>query len=227
MPVKKDEPSNRKVKIAVVEDHAIVRQGLVRLIQDEPDFSVCGEAADGHEALKLIGETKPDIAIIDLGLQEMSGLELIKNIKIRHPRLPILVVSMHDEAVFAERVLRAGAKGYIMKKESAEKVVGAVRRVLSGKTYLSEKMAEKMLNKISDGGSAKSGSPVDTLSDRELEVFQLIGKGLKSPEIAEELHLSVRTVESYRDQIKAKLNLENASELAKYAIQWVHSERIN
>ena len=181
----------KKVKIIVVEDHAMVRQGLVRLIQEESDFNVCGEAADGQEALKLISETKPDMAIIDLGLQEMGGLELIKNIKIRQPKLLILVVSMHDESVFAERVLRAGAKGYIMKKESAEKVVGAIRRVLSGKTYLSEKMSEKILDNLSDSKTSESGSPIDVLSDRELEVFQLIGKGLKSPEIAEALHLVV------------------------------------
>lgn len=215
----------KKVEIIVVEDHAMVRQGLVRLIQDEPDFNVCGEAADGQAALKLISETKPDMAIVDLGLQEMGGLELIKNIKIRQPGLLILVVSMHDESVFAERVLRAGAKGYIMKKESAEKVVGAIRHVLSGKTYLSEKMSEKMLDNLSDSKSLEGGSRIDTLSDRELEVFQLIGKGLKSPEIAESLHLGIRTVETYRDQIKGKLNLENASELSKYAIQWAHTEK--
>ena len=151
MTIKKENLIRKKIKIAVVEDHAMVRQGLIRLIQDEPDFTVCGEAADGHQGLKLMNESKPDIAIIDLGLQEMSGLELIKSIKIRHPRLPILVISMHDESVFAERVLRAGAKGYIMKKESAEKVVGAIRRILSGKTYLSDKMTERMLTNLSDG----------------------------------------------------------------------------
>lgn len=215
--------ANQKTKILIVDDHAIVRQGLHRLIETEPDFTVCAEAEDGPKALDLIAKTKPHIAIIDIGLQGMSGLDLIKNIKIRSPKLPILVVSMFDELVYAERVLRAGAKGYLMKKESAEKVIIAIRKILSGKLYLSEAISEKMLSKMADAGSTVPASVIDILSDRELEVFQLIGRGYKTSQIASELNLGVKTVESYRDQIKNKLKLEHSSELTQYAIQWVHA----
>ena len=210
----------KKIRVLIVDDHAIVRQGLRRLIEEERDLVVSGEAEDGPGALELLSAAKPDVALVDIGLQGMSGIDLIKNLKARLPKLPILAISMYDESVYAERVLRAGAKGYIMKKESAEKVVAGIRRVLSGKLFLSDAIAEKILNKIAESPSEGGGSPVDALSDRELEVFQLIGKGYKTSRIAEELNLSVKTVESYREQIKNKLDLEHASDLAQYAVEW-------
>jgi DNA-binding NarL/FixJ family response regulator len=214
---------NQKIKILVVDDHAIIRQGLRRLIEHEPDFTVCGEAEDGHSALDLISKTKPDLAIIDIGLQGMNGIDLIKNIKTRNPKLLILIISMYDETVYAERALRAGAKGYLMKKESAENVIPAVRKILDGKLYLSQTVSEKILSKMADAKSAPHTSPLDVLSDRELEVFQLIGKGFKTSQIAHQLNLGIKTVESYKEQIKTKLQMEHASELTQYAIQWTHN----
>jgi DNA-binding NarL/FixJ family response regulator len=212
-----------KSEILIVDDHAVVRQGLRRLIETEPTFEVCAEATNGAEALALLKKIKPNIVIVDLGLEGMSGLELIKNIQLRTPKLPILVISMYDEAIYAERILKAGAKGYLMKKESAEKVIPAIRHVLSGKVYVSDKIAEKILSNLGKIQSDSSASPVAILSDRELEVFQLIGQGFKSSQIADKLNLSVKTVESYREQIKIKLKLENASALSQYAIQWTHA----
>jgi DNA-binding NarL/FixJ family response regulator len=178
-------------------------------------------------ALDLIPKLKPDIAVIDLGLQGMNGLDLIKNLKQRCPNLPILVMSMYDESVYAERVLRAGAKGYIMKQESIEKVMGAMERILSGKIYLSDKMSESMLHVVFQGKAGAGRSPGEVLSDRELDVFKLLGKGFKNNQIAEELNLSIKTVESYREQIKQKLNLKGASDLIPFAIEWVHSNNLS
>jgi DNA-binding NarL/FixJ family response regulator len=196
------------------------------MIEKSGEFSVCGQADEGNAALDLIPKGKPDIAVVDLNLQGMNGLDLIKNLKQRCPDLPILVMSMYDEAIYAERALRAGAKGYIMKQESIEKVVVAMRRILSGKIYLSEKMSESMLDVVFHGKSGAGHSPADVLSDRELDVFKLLGKGLKNSQIAEELHLSIKTVESYREQIKQKLNLKGASDLIPFAVEWVHSNNL-
>lgn len=209
-----------KKKVFIVDDHDLARMGLRRLIESEGDLGVCGEAADGVDALKALPAAKPDILVADLSMPEMGGLDLIKAVKQRFPKLPILVISMHDETVYAERTFKAGARGYLMKKESAAKVIPALREVLAGKRFMSDVMKERMLDRLAEGGEPAEGSPVDQLSDRELEVFELIGEGLKTGEIAEKLHLSVKTVESYREQIKVKLNLDTASELAQYAIQW-------
>ncbi|HOW27543.1 MAG TPA: response regulator transcription factor [Elusimicrobiota bacterium] len=216
--------SSFKSKILIVDDHAVLRQGMRRLIEDEPDLTVCGEAGDGPAALALLSSAKPDAAVVDLGLEGMGGIDLIKNMKMRMPKLLILVVSMYEESVYAERVLRAGARGYVMKKESAEKVVSALRRILSGKVYLSEKMADRMLDRLTEGPDMEAESPVARLSDRELEIFRLIGQGHKTGEIADELSLSVKTIETYREQIKQKLRLEDASELVRYAIEWVRDQ---
>jgi len=208
----------KKTKVFLVDDHGVLRQGMRQLIDMEKDFEVCGEASDSAEALSRLPPTKADIALVDLGLKGASGLDLIKSLKQRMPKLSILVMSMFEESLYAERALRAGARGYIMKSEPADKVIAALRKIAAGKTYLSQAMSERMLDRLSS--AEPSASPVEVLSDRELEVFQALGKGLKPAEIAEELHISVKTVETYRDQIKTKLNLNSASELAQYAIAY-------
>ena len=214
-----------KAKVLVVDDHPVVRQGMAQLISHEPDLTVCGEAGSVPEALKAIAACHPDVAVVDLSLKGASGLELLKDIKVRYPRLPVLVLSMADENVFAERALRAGARGYMMKEEAAEKVLEAIRCVMAGRIYLSDAMASRLLHQFVDGKSKAGASPVDGLSDRELEVFQLIGRGLGTGEIARQLHLSPKTIETYRAHIKNKMNLESATELLQHAIQYVQSMR--
>ena len=213
-----------KINLLIVDDHPIVRQGITRLINYEDELMVCGEAGNAKEALEAVERENPDLVIVDISLKGRSGLELIKDLRMRHQDLPVLVVSMHDESLYAERVLRAGAKGYIMKQESPEKVLDAMRQVLSGKIFVSEKMREKMLQRYVLGSSRKNASTVERLSDRELEVFRLIGKGMGTRQIAKELDLSIKTVETYREHIKEKLNLENSSKLLQYAIDWVQNE---
>lgn len=209
-----------KKKIFLVDDHDVARMGLRRLIESETDLTVCGEAGDGVDALKALPKAAPDALVADLSMPEMGGLDLIKAVKQKWPKLPILIISMHDESVYAERVFAAGARGYLMKKESAAKVIPALREVLSGKRYMSDKIREKLLDRLAEGGKAGERSPVETLSDRELEIFERLGDGLKTGAIAEELHLSVKTVESYREQIKVKLQIDNAAELVRYAVEW-------
>ena len=210
-----------KAKVLVVDDHPIVRQGLVQMIGHESDMEVCGEAGSAPDALRAIAACPPDIAVVDLSLKGASGLELLKDIKVRHPKLPVLVLSVYDESIYAERALRAGAKGYMMKEEAADKVLAAIRTVHSGGIYLSPAMASRLLHLFVDGKSAAVASPADRLSDRELEVFQLIGKGFGNADIARQLHISPKTVETYRAHIKDKLDLTSATELLRHAIQWV------
>ena len=193
------------------------------LINQESDLVVQGEAEDARKALEMIEKLKPDLVIVDISLPGVDGLELLKNIRLRHAELPALVVSMHDEALFAERALRAGARGYIMKQEAVEKVLVAIRRVLAGEIFVSSSIATKMLEKFVDGDARAATSPLALLSDRELTVLHLIGQGFGTRQIAERLHLSVKTVESYRSHIKEKLRLSNATDLLKYAIQWAQS----
>lgn len=220
----KNRPSPAKVKICVVDDHPIVREGLAGLIHNEPDLTVSSTARDAPEALKQILSSKPDLAIVDIALGGTNGIELIKDIKVHLPDLPVLVLSMHDESIYAERALRAGALGYIMKQEATTKLIAAIRAVLDGKLYVSEKMAARMLHKFVAGAQQPHESPVDSLSDRELEVFQLIGRGLTTRQIAQKLHLSIKTIDSYRGHIKEKLGLANATELMQYAIRWQNAE---
>jgi DNA-binding NarL/FixJ family response regulator len=208
-----------------VDDHPIVRQGLAELIEHEPDLTVSGEAETGAQALELIAAAQPDIAIVDVSLRDMSGLDLIKDMKVRYANLPILALSMHDETLYAERVLRAGAKGYIMKEEATETVMLAIRKVLAGQIYLSEKMAARLLSRFVDGSGETGGSPIQRLSDRELEIFELIGRGLSTRRIAETLHLSVKTIESHREHIKEKLKLGSSREVMRHAMQWVQFEK--
>jgi len=216
--------SRGKRTVLIVDDHPIVRQGLAMLINQEQDLVVCGQAEDAHEAMRAVRESEPDMVIVDISLKETSGVELIKDLQVQHPDLPILTLSMHDEAVYGERALRAGARGYIMKQEATEKVVTAIRRVLEGEIYVSDGMAAKMVSKLIGGAGKKTGSPVERLSDRELEVFRMLGEGYNTREMAEKLHLSVKTIETYRAHIKDKLGLQDASELLRSAIQWVNTE---
>ncbi len=217
----KPKGSSSKKRVLIVDDHSIVREGMKRLIESEPDLVVCAEAGEGNQALDLANKTRPDIVVVDIGLPGMSGLELIKNLKTRFANLPILTVSTYDESIYAERAIRAGAKGYLMKKESALKIIEAIRKILSGKLYLSPAVSETILEQLA-GANPAEGDLVGRLSDRELQVFQMIGKGHKSSDIAEALNLGVKTVESYKEQIKIKLNLESASALTRYAVEWSH-----
>jgi DNA-binding NarL/FixJ family response regulator len=215
--------SRNKRTVLIVDDHPIVRQGLAQLINQEKDLEVCGQAEDAHEAIQAIRQLNPDMVIVDISLKDTSGMELIKDLKIQHPDLPVLTLSMHDEAVYGERALRAGARGYVMKQEATGKVVTAIRRVLAGEVYVSEGMAAKMVSKLVGGGARTASSPADSLSDRELEVFRMIGEGFGTREMAEKLHLSIKTIETYRAHIKDKLGLQDANELLRSAIQWVNA----
>jgi DNA-binding NarL/FixJ family response regulator len=223
MPTKSSGGKKAKKQVFLVDDHPLVRQALSQLINQEGDLAVCGEAEGAAEALRSIAALKPDVAVVDLTLKEGSGLDLVKDLKLRHPDLPVLVLSMHDEATYAERLLRSGARGYVMKDQASDKVVVALRRVLDGEVYLSDKMSARILHKLV-GGAPASAAPVDLLSDRELQVFEFIGQGVGTRLIAEKLHLSVKTVETYREHIKIKLKLDNATDLLQHAIQWVQSK---
>jgi DNA-binding NarL/FixJ family response regulator len=207
-------------RILIVDDHPIVRHGLAQLIDDEEGLQVCGSAASASEALESLKTVRPDLVILDLSLGDESGLELLKRIKPLYADLPVLVLSMHDEAYYADRVLRAGAMGFIMKQEPAEQMIAAVRQVLSGKVYLSESMAASMLTRLVGRKTAVGGTPVDNLTDRELQVLELIGKGLGTRQVADKLNLSVKTVENHREHIKAKLKLRTSAELVRYAVRW-------
>jgi DNA-binding NarL/FixJ family response regulator len=212
-----------KRKIFIVDDHPIVRKGLSQMINQEADLVVCGEADSAQHALESLKKSQPDLMIVDISLQGIDGIELIKLIKARYGNLPVLVVSMHDESLFAERALRVGAKGYIMKQEAIEKMMEAIRRVLRGELYISEGVSANIVKRFIDGKAETTQSAIEILSDRELEVFQLIGQGVGTREIADNLHVSIKTVESYRANIKEKLKLKNATELMKHAVHWVES----
>jgi DNA-binding NarL/FixJ family response regulator len=212
------DPAKRTVFI--VDDHPIIRQGLALLINREPDLAVCGDAEEAASALRLIEELKPDLVIVDISLSGPDGLDLLKSIRARDPNLPVLILSMMDELLYAERGLRAGANGYIMKQQATEQVLVAIRRILGGEIYLSERMANKMLHLFVGGAPTHESSTVSDLTDRELEVFRLIGEGHGTRQIADQLHLSIKTVESYQAHIKDKLLLKNGRELVQRAIQW-------
>lgn len=215
----------KRTRIMVVDDHPVMREGLKRVIEDADDLVVCAQAGSIQGALELVETTQPDLIIVDIALGGQNGLELIKDVKVRHPRLPMLVHSMHEEQIYAQRSLRAGARGYLMKQEPTPKLVQAVRQVLAGEVYLSETMTRQMLHRMAEGGSGKDVSPVERLSDRELEVFELLGQGQKTKEIAEQLHLSVKTVQTYCEHLKEKLLLRDATGLMRFAVQWVEARR--
>lgn len=215
----------KKRKVFLVDDHPIVRQGLALLINGESDLMVCGEADGGFAAIQMVSEIHPDILVLDISLNGPDGIELLKTIRTKDPGLPVLILSMHDEATYAERALRAGANGYIMKQEATEKVLTAIRRILHGEVHLSDRLTNRMLQHFICGSVSSKDSPLANLSDRELEVFRLIGEGHGTRQIADELHISVKTVESYQAHIKEKLYLRNARELVKHAIEWTVTEK--
>ena len=217
-------PATKK-KVFVVDDHPIVRQGLALLINRESDLVVCGEAEDAGAALQAVGSMRPDIMVVDISLNGPDGIDLLKDIRSRHPGIPVLILSMHDESVYAERALRAGAQGYIMKQEATEKVLVALRRILAHEIYVSERVANRMLQRYIGSPAPDKPSAISDLTDRELEVFRLIGEGHTTRQIAEELHISIKTVESYQAHIKDKLSLRSARELVQHAIQWAISEK--
>jgi len=226
MPTKATPNNDHRSKhgVLIVDDHPVVRQGLAQLINQEQDLEVRGYAEDAHAAMQAIKDVRPDMVIVDISLKDTSGMDLIKDMKIQFPNLPILTLSMHDESLYAERALRAGARGYIMKHEATERVITAIRRVLAGEIYVSDSMAAKMVSKLATGAAPRSASPVESLSDRELEVFRLIGEGHKTREVADKLHLSVKTIETYRAHIKEKLAFRDGNELFRFAVEWVNSE---
>jgi DNA-binding NarL/FixJ family response regulator len=212
----------------LVDDHPLVRERLGEVINREKDMEVCGEAEERFQAIDLIKQTMPDLAIVDITLKNSDGLELIKDIRSRWPKLAMLVVSMHDETLYAERVLRAGARGYITKQEATRNILIAIRRILDGQIYLNERVATQILTRIASHGTAPSTNlhPTDILADRELQVFELTGRGLNGREIAERLHIAVKTVETYRARIREKLNLKDGSELLQLAITWTHQQSL-
>ena len=216
---------SQTIKVLLVDDHPLVREGLVNLISQEADLQICGEAGNEPQALELIRTVRPDVAIVDISLETGSGIELIKSIKAMFPAVTVLVLSMHDELLYAERALRAGARGYVMKREAAKKVIEAIRCVLAGQLYVSDKIAALMAEKFVGGRPAATASPIEQLSNRELEVFQLLGLGHNTRQIADHLHVGFKTVQAYCARIKQKLKLANATELLREAIRWQESQQ--
>ena len=206
--------------VFLVDDHPLVREFLASLIEQQPDLTVCGQAGDYRSALTGIASTQPDVAIVDLSLGERSGLDLIRDLKASHPNVAVLVLSMHDEDLYAQRALRAGARGFLMKREATGNVIVAIRRVRRGGIAVSERVSEALAEKLVRGAAAGAGSPVEALSDRELEVFRLLGEGRTTRQIAEALHLSFKTVQAYYARIKAKLGAVNGVEMLRDAIRW-------
>ena len=216
-------PASAKKRVLIVDDHPMMRQGLAQLIDHEPDLIASSEADTAAQALNLIAARRPDLVLADISLPDKNGLELLKDIQVFHPGLPVLMVSMHDETIYAERVLRAGGRGYIMKQEGGKKLMLAIRQVLAGQIYVSERMSARILELFSGhrGGSAES--PLEGLSDREFEIFQLVGLGKSTRDIAAALHLSVKTVEVHRANIRRKLRLNSGAEVVRYAIRWTEA----
>jgi len=212
--------NKKKHLILLLEDHPIVRQGLEQTINHEPDLQVCGAAETPEQAFGLIESAHPDLLVLDISLQGANGLEVLKAVRQRHPDLRVLILSMHDERVYAMRSLGEGAAGYVMKEAATENVLGAIRRVLSGEVYLSPQMERRSMQQFVGRRSPPKGTPLETLSKREMEVFALIGQGQRTRQIAEMLHVSVKTIESHRQHIKEKLGLNNGHELVQHAIQW-------
>lgn len=212
-------------RIVIVDDHPLFRKGLEQLINSSDDaFAICGEAGDAAEGMTVIRQLKPDLAIVDLSLPGANGIELIKNIRAEFQKLPVLILSMHDESLYALRALRAGAQGYVMKQEALENVIGAIREVLAGRPYLSQEMSTKLITNFASG--TNEANPTDKLSDREMEVLELIGKGRDVREIARALNISAKTVETHRAHIKEKLNLKNARQVTRFAVQWLEGHPV-
>jgi len=216
--------SKNKQSVLIVDDHPMMREGLAQLIEHEIDLRVAGQSDNAAQALQAVGALHPDLALVDISLPDKNGIEMIKDLQTLHPQVPVLVVSMHDETLYAERVLRAGARGYIMKQEGGKKLMEAIRQVLRGQIYVSEKMSSKILEIFSGRRADAMKSAVECLSDREFEVFQLIGQGQGTRQIAQHLHLSIKTVEVHRANIKRKLELKSATDLVRYAVRWAEAQ---
>jgi DNA-binding NarL/FixJ family response regulator len=215
---------NHPARVLLVDDHPIVRQGLGQLIDAEPDLALSAEAADAPAALSAVEREVPDLAIVDISLAGSDGLELVRQIRERWPSVRVLVLSMHSESVYAERTLSAGAQGYIMKQEPPDRILHAMREVLRNEVFLSDKLRTKLLHRLVGGGRDRERTPIERLTDRELTVLRLIGAGRGTRQIAEELRLSVKTIETYRENLKRKLHLESAAELVQYAVSWLQEE---
>jgi len=214
-------PQKSKKKLIIVDDHPVVRQGLKLIIEDERDLSVCGETGNANEAIRMIGDLKPDLVLVDLQLESnASGLDLVKSVQQRYPSIPALVVSMHDDFLYAERAISAGAKGYIMKNEAEDHIISAIRDVLAGKLYLRNEISLNIVSKVLHRSSEPLEPSIDRLTDREFEVLLLLGNGLGTQKIAKKLNLSINTVETHRRNIKQKLKLKDSDELVQYAIRW-------
>lgn len=211
--------AERKIRVFLVDDHPLVRESLTSLINQQDDMEVCGEAEDMVHGLKAIAAMTPDVAIVDISLKESSGLELVKALRLRFPATQLVVLSMHDEKLYAERCLRAGARAYVMKRESTRRIITAIREVAQGKLFLSDGMATALAQKFV-GGRQSGGSPLEDLSDRELEVFNLLGRGLGTRQVAESLNVSIKTVQAYCARIKQKMQLSSAAELLREAVRW-------
>jgi DNA-binding NarL/FixJ family response regulator len=222
--VETNRSGKRRIRVLLVDDHPLVRERLAEIINREADLTVCGEAEDRHEALEAVQAKRPDLVIVDITLKSSDGLELIKDIRSRWPNLRMLVVSMHDESLYAERSLRAGAQGYITKQEATRNILVAIRRILAGNIFLNEKIATHILARLTTRGGAVAITPVEVLADRELQVFELTGRGLNTREIAGRLRIAAKTVETYRTRIRNKLNLEDGKELLRAAISWTHKQ---
>jgi DNA-binding NarL/FixJ family response regulator len=210
----------RKSRIFLIDDHPLVREGLANLINGQHDLVVCGEAEDSAGAISGIAKTRPDVALVDISLKNESGLELVKNLESQFPLVALIVLSMHEEALYAERALRAGARGYVMKRESTKNVLASIRRVLEGGVYVSERVVNSMARRFSSSPKATESSPVELLSDRELEIFRLLGQGRTTAQIAEDLHLSLKTVQAYCARAKEKFGVNSLGELLRAAIRW-------
>ncbi len=215
----------RKCKVFIVDDHQLFREGLAQLINREADLEACGESEEVTGTIEAIAKAQPDLVIVDISLADGNGIDLIKSIREHLGNLPILVLSMHDESLYAERALRAGANGYVMKQEANKKVKEAIRQVLKGGVYVSEKMSAKMISKFVGGRPEPVKSPLELLSQRELEVFQLLGQGYSTRQVADEMKLTIPTINSFRARIKEKLKVNGASELVLAAIQWMQNKR--
>lgn len=213
----------KSIRVLLVDDHPVVRKGLGMLIEREMDMTICAEAESATDALSAVSEHEPDLVVMDISLKNSNGLGLLKDLHIRAPKLPVLVLSIHDEAVYAERVIRAGARGYIMKQEATDRVLAAIRRVLQGEVYLSEKAQSRMFD-LSRRSQVKGATPIGLLSDRELEIFELTGQGLGTRRIAEQLNVSIKTIESHVARIKEKLGIKSHTELVQQAILWLSNE---
>jgi len=213
-------PAARRARILLVDDHPLVRERLAEIINQEPDLMVCGEAQDRAGALAAMAAHRPELAIIDLALKDSDGLELIKDIRLHWPNVLMLVVSMYEESLYAERVIRAGARGYVTKQEATRDILSAIRRVLSGRVYLNENVSARIIDRLADRSVPGAATPAEMLADRELQMFELLGRGLAVKEIARRLRIATKTVDTYRRRIREKLNLQTSSQLLQHAVSW-------